>query len=69
MNNWSLIKSRTFWTAVATFIVVGGNSVVGILPSAYQDVAVAILGFLTVYFHINPSTTYNLPKDGSSVLS
>lgn len=57
--NWTYFKSRTFWTVVAMFIVNGGNAVVPMLDPQVQTVANIILSALTVYFHTNPSQTYN----------
>ena len=62
--NFSLLKSRTFWTVFATVVVTDGNLVAPFLSGTGQDLVVAFLGFLTVYFHINPSQTYNPPTQG-----
>lgn len=60
--NWTLIKSRTFWTVVATFVVVGGNSIVPLLSPAWQGTIMGILSIVTVYFHVNPSQQYSQPQ-------
>lgn len=67
--SWSYFKSRTFWTLVAIFVVNGGNAVIPVLPAWAQSLATAGLGMLAMYYHTNPSTTYNLPADGSSKLA
>lgn len=59
--NYSIFKSRTFWSIVATFLVVGGNSVVPLLPAGWQDAVVGILSIAAVYFHVNPQQSYNPP--------
>ncbi len=59
MPNFSSLFSRTFWTVVATFVVVAGNAIAPLLSPSVQDVVVAFLGILTVYFHVNPSQKYN----------
>jgi len=60
--NWSIFKSRTFWTIVAMFVVGGGNAIVPVLPAAVQAVALGILGILATYFHVTPSQNYNAPQ-------
>ncbi len=57
--DYSLLKSRTFWTLVAIFVIGGGNALVPVLPPAVQALAVAFLGALAAYFHVNPSQQYN----------
>lgn len=49
--NYSLLKSRTFWTLIAMFIVGGGNALLPIIPPAYQALAEGLLGILAAYFH------------------
>lgn len=60
--NWSLFKSRTFWTIAAMFVIGGGNAIVGVLPASVQAVALLILSGLATYFHVNPSQSYNQPQ-------
>ncbi len=62
--NFSILKSRTFWTVVAMFVVGGGNAIVPVLPVGIQALALLILGGMATYFHINPSQTYNAPSQG-----
>lgn len=57
---FSYFKSRTFWTVVAMFAVGGINAIVPVLPPTIQTVATGLLGILAVYFHTNPSQTYNV---------
>lgn len=59
--NFSLFKSRTFWTVVVMFVVGGGNALVPVLPAPVQTAAMAVLGIMAAYFHVNPSQTYNPP--------
>lgn len=61
--NWSYFKSRTFWTIVGIFVVNGGNAIVGVLPPTVQTIVTGLLGILAVYFHTNPSQTYNAPTE------
>ena len=56
--NYSIFKSRTFWTLVATIVVVDGNLLLPVLPSPVEGIAVVLLGFLATYFHVNPSQNY-----------
>ncbi len=56
--NYSILKSRTFWTVVAMFVVGGVNGVLPVLPAPVQTLAEGLLGVLAVYFHVNPSQNY-----------
>lgn len=60
--DYSIFKSRTFWTLVATIVVVDGNMLLPVLPTSVEGVAVVLLGLLATYFHVNPSQTYNPPQ-------
>lgn len=53
-----ILKSRTFWTLVAMFIVGGTNAIVAYLPAGLEPVVMAALGVLATYFHITPSQNY-----------
>lgn len=57
--NYSIFKSRTFWTIVAMFIIGGLNAIVPVLPAGMQTVLMGILGVAATYFHVNPTQTYN----------
>ena len=57
--NYSIFKSRTVWSVIGIFVVVGGNAIVPMLPPAVQAIVTAILGFMAIYFKINPSQQYN----------
>lgn len=57
--DYSILKSRTFWTIVAMFLIGGVNAIVQVLPPDIQAAAVAILGIAATYFHVNPSQQYN----------
>jgi hypothetical protein len=57
--DFSIFKSRTFWTIVLMFIVGGGNAIVPVLPASLQALAMLMLGGMATYFHVNPSQTYN----------
>lgn len=54
-----VIKSRTFWTIVAMFVIGGGNAVVPMIPVGLQAIAIGGLGILATYFHVNPAQSYN----------
>lgn len=57
--NFSTFSSRTFWTILAMVVVGGGNAIIPILPPAFQTAALAILGVIATYYHVNPSQVYN----------
>lgn len=56
--NYSIFKSRTFWTVVAMFFIGGLNAIVQVIPPDFQTVAMAVLGILATYFHVNPTQAY-----------
>ncbi len=58
-QNWSLLKSRTFWTLCSTFIINGVNAMAPFIPAQYQVGVNALLAMLTMYFHVNPSQQYD----------
>ena len=62
-TNFSLLKSRTFWTTVATFFVVGGNAILPLLSPGAEVYVVGLLNLATIVFHINPSQVYNQPQN------
>jgi hypothetical protein len=57
--NYSLLKSRTFWTLVLMFLIGGGNALVPVLPSGLQATAMGLLACLAAYYHVTPSQQYN----------
>lgn len=57
--SFSLLKSRTVWTVFLMFMVGGMNAISPVLPADIQSTAMAVLSALAVYFHTNPSQTYN----------
>jgi hypothetical protein len=59
--SFSLLKSRTVWTVFLMFVVGGVNAITQFLPPEIQSTAMAVLSGLAVYFHTNPSQTYNPP--------
>lgn len=56
--DYSIIKSRTFWTIVAMFIIGGINAVVPFMPADVQTLVMGGLSILAGYFHFNPSQNY-----------
>lgn len=62
-----ILKSRTIWTLAAMFVIGGLNALVPVVPAGLQTFIVFLLAVLASYFHINPTTTYNLPTDGSAI--
>jgi hypothetical protein len=51
--NYSLVRSKTFWTILVMVVVGAGNAVVPIIPADYQAVVVMLLGALASTFHLN----------------
>ena len=66
-NITKLLTSRTFLTGIVMWVVTFMPVVSQIVPAQWKPLIDAILTLLMFYFHVNPSTTYNLPADGSSV--
>lgn len=52
------LKSRTFWTAVAAFVVNGFPAIRESIPKEVMPFIDAILTILITYFHVNPSQKY-----------
>lgn len=40
------------------FVIGGLNAIVPVIPADLQAVAMAALGILATYFHVNPSQSY-----------
>jgi hypothetical protein len=53
-----ILKSRTFWTIVAMFIIGGVNAISQLIPENLQALIMGILALLATYFKINPSQKY-----------
>jgi hypothetical protein len=51
--NYSLFRSKTFWTIVAMVFVGAGNAVVPVIPADYQAIAVTLLAVLASTFHLS----------------
>ncbi len=50
--NYSLFRSRTFWTLVATAVVSVGNIFLPIIPVAAQGLVTVVLLVIASYFHL-----------------
>ncbi len=53
-----ILKSRTFWVIVVTFVLNGFNSIHGMIPPVWVLPLDTLLGLLAVYFKANPSQQY-----------
>ena len=51
-QTYSLLRSKTFWILVMTFVVGVGNLFVPVLPPAMQGGAMTVLLILASYFHL-----------------
>lgn len=51
--NYSLLRSRTFWTMVAMFVVAGGNAIVPMISPGVQSIVELFLTVLASYFHLS----------------
>lgn len=52
LMNYSLFRSRTFWTLVFMFVVNGYAAVSGQVPGNIDLVINAVLSLLASYFHL-----------------
>lgn len=50
--NYSLLRSRTFWSAVALFIVTGGNAIIPLLPANIAAFLGVVFLAMVSYFHL-----------------
>lgn len=50
--NYSLLRSKTFWTIVAMGIVGAGNAIVPVLPATYQAIVEIVLAAMASSFHL-----------------
>lgn len=51
---WLALRSRTVWSIIALFVVSGVDGVRDLLPGTWLPAVQSLLGFLTVYFRVNP---------------
>lgn len=49
---YSLLKSRTFYTIIAMFVIGGLNAITQVLPPDVQTTAMAVLTVVASYFHL-----------------
>ena len=52
------LKSRTVWTIVLMFVIGGIEAISSFIPEAVVTPLLGFLGFLAVYFKLNPSQRY-----------
>ncbi len=52
------LTSRTVWTVIALIIINGVPAVTGMLPEGSVPFVNALLGFMSMYFKVNPSQFY-----------
>lgn len=53
-----LLKSRTFWTIVVTFVIGGVQAISEFMPNNLYLLITGLLSTLAIYFKINPSQRY-----------
>lgn len=53
MNTYSLIRSKTFWTIIAMFIVGGGNAIIPVIPEGLQASLELMLTIIASIFHLS----------------
>lgn len=55
--NYSLLRSKTFYTVLVMFIVGGGNAIVPVLPPTWDTIVMAVLAGLASVFHLSTAQT------------
>ncbi len=50
--NYSLLRSKTFWTIVLMALIGAGNAIVPVIPPDYAGVLETILAVLASIFHL-----------------
>ena len=53
-----ILKSRTVWVILATFMLAGFEGIREFIPEAIQIYVYGGLGLLATYFKLNPSQDY-----------
>lgn len=61
-NKMKILKSRTFWVIVATFVFNGLEAIKDSIPPEFQVAVNAILLILGTYFRTNPKQKFNENK-------
>lgn len=56
--NYSLLRSKTFWTIVVMAVVGAGNAIVPVLPADIASIIQVVLALLASYFHLQTATTF-----------
>lgn len=59
--NFSIFKSRTFWTLALMFVINGHAAISGQVPSGVDVIVNFVLSSAAAYFHISPSQNYPAP--------
>jgi len=55
--NYSLLRSRTFWTFVLMFIIGGVNAIAQVIPAGLDTAIMLGLTGLGSYFHLQTAVT------------
>ena len=50
--NYSLFRSRTFYTIIVMFLVGGFQGIAPVMPSGLETVIMGALGLIAAYFHL-----------------
>lgn len=56
--NYSLFRSRTFWSIVALFVISGTNGIMGMIPAGAIVYVQFALAALASYFHLDTAKTF-----------
>lgn len=56
--NYSLLRSRTFWSIVALFVISGTNGIMGMIPENSVVYVQFLLSALASYFHLDTAKTF-----------
>lgn len=58
MNTYSIFRSKTFWTTIVTFVVMGGNAILPMIPETYSVVVGGLLLILANVFHLDTAKKF-----------
>lgn len=56
--DYSLFRSRTFWSTVALFVVTGTNGIMGMLPANSLIYVQGVLSIMIAVFHLDTAKTF-----------
>jgi len=56
--DYNIFKSKTFWSAVALFVVSGTNGIMGLIPEWSVIYVQGLLTLMVSYFHLQTAKNF-----------